>query len=85
MDFKEKILKMDLLKIKVIPNSEKTDFFWEMEDWTFKLKSRWVPEKWKVNSEIIKFLSKFYWVEKSKIKIISWQKNRNKIIKIEND
>ena len=71
------------LKIKVIPNSPKTEFVWLMDDWTLKMKSKWIPENWKVNLEIIKFLSKELKISKDNIKIISWWTSRIKLIKID--
>lgn len=83
MNLEDKLNISNILKIKVIPNSEKTEIIWEMDDWTIKIKSKWVPEKWKVNLEIIKFLSKTLDISKDNIKIISWETSRNKLIKID--
>lgn len=85
MDLEKYISESGILSLKVTPNSPKTEIVWEMEDWTLKLKARWVPEKWKVNEEIIKFLSKTLEIEKSKIKIISGETSRQKLFKIEKD
>ncbi len=70
------------LKIKVIPNSDKTEIVWLMDDWVLKIKSRWVPENGKVNLEIIDFISKNIKINKKFIQIISWETSRNKLIKI---
>lgn len=83
MNLEKKESNTEILKIKVIPNSPKTEFSWEMEDWTLKLKVNWIPEKWKVNKEIINFLAKYFSVKTKDIKIISWKTSRNKLIKIE--
>lgn len=85
MDLEKYISENWILKIKVIPNSPKTDFAWEMEDWTLKLKSKWVPEKWKVNTEIIKFIAKTLKISKENIKIISGETSRQKLLKIEKE
>lgn len=85
MDLEKYISENGILSLKVTPNSSKTEIVWEMEDWTLKLKARWVPEKWKVNEEILKFLSKTLEIEKSKIKIISGETSRQKLFKIEKD
>lgn len=85
MDLEKYISEKWILSLKVTPNSSKTEIVWEMEDWTLKLKARWVPEKWKVNEEIIKFLSKTLEIDKSKIKIISGETSRQKLFKIEKD
>ena len=47
MNLSEFFEKNKIFKVKVIPNSPKTEIVWFMEDWTLKLKSRQVPEKWK--------------------------------------
>lgn len=83
MDLEKKLKENNILKIKVTPNSPKTEFFWEFEDGTLKLKAKWIPENWKVNSEIIKFLSKTLKIKKSNIEIVSWLTSRKKSIKIE--
>lgn len=83
MDLEKYISENGILSLKVTPNSPKTEIVWEMKYWTLKLKARWVPEKWKVNEEIIKFLSKTLEIEKSKIKIISGETSRQKLFKIE--
>lgn len=70
------------LKIKVIPNSDKTEIVWLMDDWVLKIKSRWIPENWKVNLKIIDFISKNLWINKKFIQIVSWETSRNKLIKI---
>lgn len=82
MDLQKYISDAWVFTIKVVPNSPKTEIVWEMEDWTIKIKSRWVQEKWKVNKEIINFLSKELKIEKSKISIISGETSRLKVIKI---
>lgn len=71
------------LKIRVIPNSDKTEIVWLMEDWVLKIKSRWIPENGKVNIEIINFISKSLKINKKFIQIISWETSRNKLIKID--
>lgn len=85
MDLEKYISENWVLKIKVIPNSPKTEFNWEMSDWTLKIKSKWVPEKWKVNIEIIKFLSSYLEIPKENIKIISGETSRQKLLKIEKE
>lgn len=85
MDLEKYISEKWILSLKVTPNSLKTEIVWEIEDWTLKLKAKWVPEKWKVNEEIVKFLSKTLEIDKSKIKIISGETSRQKLFKIEKD
>lgn len=73
----------NIIKIKVVPNSQNNLFLWEMDDWCLKFKIKWVPEKWKVNKEIINFLSKELKIAKTNIKLLSWETSRNKTIKID--
>ncbi|PZM85636.1 DUF167 domain-containing protein [Candidatus Gracilibacteria bacterium] len=83
MDLEKKLKENNILKIKVTPNSPKTEFFGEFEDGTLKLKAKGIPENGKVNSEIIKFLSKTLKIKKSNIEIVSGLTSRKKSIKIE--
>lgn len=71
-----------ILKVKVMPNNPKTEIVWAMDDGTLKIKSRGIPEKWKVNAEIVKFLAKKLEISKENVKIISWETSRKKLIKI---
>ncbi|ATU05832.1 hypothetical protein BKN14_05380 [Candidatus Gracilibacteria bacterium HOT-871] len=83
MNLEKKETNTEILKIKVVPNSPKTEFSGEMEDGTLKLKVNGIPEKGKVNKEIINFLAKYFSVKTKDIKIISGKTSRNKLIKIE--
>ncbi len=74
---------INIVKIKVVPNSQNNLFLWEMDDGCLKFKIKWVPEKWKVNKEIINFLSKELKIAKNNITILSWETSRNKTIKID--
>ena len=71
-----------ILRIKVIPNSSKTEVFNIMENGVVKIKSRWIPEKWAVNKELIKFISKELKINKNDIEISSGKTDKNKLIKI---
>ncbi len=82
-DYLDKKETHSFLNIKVIPNSSKTEVVWVMDNWVLKIKSRWIPENWKVNLEIIDFISKELKINKKNIKIISWETSRNKLIKID--
>jgi len=76
------------LKIKVTPKSIKNEFFdiiKEWEDITLKIRVRWVPEKWKVNTELIWYIAKElkeFWVRKSWIEIYFWKSDRVKMLRI---
>ena len=71
------------LKVKVVPNSSKTEIFNIMENGVVKIRSRWIPEKGAVNKELIKFISKSLNINKSKIEIISGKTDKNKLIKVD--
>lgn len=86
MDFKKIInLKQNknVLKIRVIPNSKENWLVELMSNWVIKIKLKQVPKKWKANNELIKFISEKLEIPKSNISIISWFKDKNKIVKID--
>lgn len=66
------------IRIKVIPNSRKEEIIEKKELLTVKIKEP--PEKNKANKAVIKLLSKKF---NAKVKLISGEKNRKKIIEIE--
>ena len=67
----------NLLKIKVIPNSKKTELL-EKED-ALRLYLKAVPEKGKANSELVKFFKKKFGL---KVEIVKGEKSREKVLKI---
>ncbi len=71
------------IRVKVIPKSPITEFFAVLDDKTLKIRIKAIPERWKANKELIKFLSKELWVKKDNIKIISWAFDQIKIIRID--
>ena len=70
------------LRIKVLPNSVKTEAREILEDETIKINISAVPEKNKANIELMKFLAKEFKVNKDDIKIISGKAERIKLVKI---
>ncbi|MDD3794226.1 MAG: DUF167 domain-containing protein [Candidatus Gracilibacteria bacterium] len=82
-EFIDKKENIGYLKIRVIPNSDKTEIVGLMEDGVLKIKSRGIPENGKVNIEIINFISKSLKINKKFIQIISGETSRNKLIKID--
>lgn len=73
----------NFIEIKVVPNSAKTEYISIMDNNVLKIAAKWVPEKWKVNDEIIKYIAKELWVSKNNITIISWGTSRNKLVRID--
>jgi len=70
-------------RVKVVPRAPLNEFFAVLDDQTLKIRIKAIPEKWKANKELIKFLSKELKVKKDSIKIISWASDQIKIIRIE--
>ncbi len=70
-----------LLKVKVHPNSSKSGIDGVYGD-CIKIKLNSPPVEGKANGELLKYLSKFLKVPKSKLEIVSGEKGRTKIIKI---
>ncbi len=70
------------IRIKVIPRQPKTEFVWVMEDNTYKIRLNAIPEKWKANKELICFLAKELEIWKEWIKIISWETDTIKLVRL---
>lgn len=88
MDLREYVKfedKKAVLNIKVTPKSAQNQFSWRRDDWVLKFKIKWIPEKWIVNKEIIKFLSKTLKINKNNIQITSGLTSKNKTILITQD
>ena len=69
-------------KFKITPKSNKNEFFSVLENWTLKVRIKAVPENWKANKELIKFLASEFGIKKDKIEILSWWTDQVKRIKI---
>lgn len=74
-----------LIKIRVTPNSNITEFFWVLDSWVLKIRAKWIPEKWRVNKELISFFSKEFGIHKSRITMLSWNTSQNKIFLLQKD
>ena len=71
------------IQVKVITRASKNEILWIMSDnQTWKIKIKAVPENWKANLEIQKFLSKIFKINKNNIEIISWATSSRKLIRI---
>ena len=71
-----------IIELHIIPNAKKNEILGEYNN-KLKIKISSPPVEGNANKEIIKFLSKILKINKSKIKIISGEKNRDKKIAIE--
>lgn len=69
-------------EVKVIPKSSKNEVAGFLAG-VLKVKICAPPEKGKANKELISFLSIYFGVSKSAVKLVSGEKSRNKIIEIE--
>ena len=70
------------LRVKVKPNSAKSEIGELMSDETIKINIAAPPVKGKANQELMKFLAREFKVDKNNIKIISGAGERVKLIKI---
>lgn len=71
-----------VLTVHVVPGSRKTEFA-EVMNGTLKISVKAPPTDNEANEALIKFLSKEFKAPQARIKIISGQKSRHKIIEIE--
>ncbi len=70
------------LKIKVVPRSSKNEIIGPMADGTIKIKIAAAPVDNEANDALVELLSQEYKIPKSRIKIISGLKSKNKIVEI---
>jgi uncharacterized protein (TIGR00251 family) len=70
-------IKNNLLELRVVPHSSRTELVQENNQLKLYLKS--VPEKDKANKELIKFFKKEF---KLKVEILRGLKSREKVLKI---
>ncbi len=71
-----------VIKVKVIPKSPRTEIVGTMDDGTIKIRVAATPEKGKANAELIAFLAKHYGVARSQIVIITGETSHTKQIRI---
>ncbi len=76
------ISQKNYLRIKVTTRQPKTEFYALMDDETLKIRLKAVPENWKANEELIRFISSELWLPKASIEIISWATDTTKLIRI---
>ncbi len=73
------------LRLKIFPGASISKIVKILEDDTIKINISASAEKGKANQELIKFLAKYFRVNRNNIKIISGAGSRIKLIKIKND
>lgn len=79
---KPSISEKTYLRIKVTPRQNKSELFSVMEDWTFKIRIKGVPENGKANEELVRFISEELDIRKDKIEIISGAGDTTKLIRL---
>ncbi|XOU93929.1 MAG: DUF167 domain-containing protein [Candidatus Kerfeldbacteria bacterium] len=67
------------IKVKVVPNAKQTQLVGRQGDF-IKIRIAAVPDHNKANTELVRFLSKNYNINKSDIEIIRGNKNHRKIL-----
>jgi len=70
-----------LIKVKVFPSSKKEEIIKKSED-SFEVKVKEKPERGLANREVIRIISAYFKIPKSKVRLIKGFKERNKIFKI---
>ena len=78
--FSDRINKVMLIKVKVIPNSKKEEITGERDSYEIKVKEK--PLNNMANKAAVALLSSFLKIPTGRIRIIKGAKKRNKIIKI---
>jgi uncharacterized protein (TIGR00251 family) len=71
-----------ILRIKVIPKSNRTEMAGEMADGTLKVRVAAPPEKGKANAELCAFLAKHYGVPRDSVAIMSGETSPLKHVRI---
>ncbi|MEA3449984.1 MAG: DUF167 domain-containing protein [Patescibacteria group bacterium] len=71
-----------VIKIKVHTDASKTELLNKLDDGTYRMNVRAVPKKGRANTEIIKYFSRVFKINKKNVKIISGKTGSRKIIKI---
>ena len=72
----------EVVKIRVVPNAPKTAAAGAYGDGV-KIKINAPAMDGKANAELIKFLSKFFGIERGAIEIISGETTRDKVVRID--
>lgn len=70
------------IKVKVIPRAAKSELVGQLEDGTWKVKLKAVPEDGKANRELIRFLAELHDVPQSAVTILAGQTSQRKLVQV---
>jgi len=70
-----------LIKVKVFPNSKKEEIIKKSED-KFEVRIREKPERRLANNAVIRILTSYFNISKSKIRLVKGFREKNKIFEI---
>ena len=71
-----------IINLKVIPNAKKSEIVGILDD-ALKIKISAPPLEGKANAQIIKFFCDYLDISKSKLEIISGEKSKYKLLKVD--
>lgn len=70
-----------IIRLRVIPNAKKSEIIGPLDD-MLKIKISSPPVEGKANAQIIKFFSDYLNVSKSKLEIVSGEKSKCKLLRV---
>jgi uncharacterized protein len=73
------------MEIRLLPNASRDEVAGVTEDGRYKIKVQSPPVDGAANKRLIVFLAERLGVSKSKVRIVSGEKSRNKVIEIEGE
>jgi len=68
------------IKVRVNPRAQRTEIYEILPDGTYKIRIKETPIKGKANKALVKYLSKVLKIPRSRIRIVSGDKSREKLI-----
>ena len=70
-----------IIRLRVIPNAKKSEIIGLLDD-MLKIKISSPPVEGKANAQIIKFFSDYLKISKSKLEIVSGEKSKCKLLRV---
>lgn len=71
------------IRVRITPNASKDEITGKAEDGRFRIKVQSPPARGSANKRLIMFIAKTAGVSKSKVRILSGDKSRDKILEID--